>query len=175
MKIKLIFFLFSLTFHSCKKSCQLSYEIVDKEYKIPFYQTQNKMEIQYRGLDFERYERINVDESEVPYIQEIIKLQMKNSKKSTDFMVQNICDYSVQIGGVYDKVEKVKKIYLNFLYGDNRLIKDNETQPIPYIDDEGNKIEIKFHHVMDGGDCYFQGFINTKTDKLHIMHVNGEA
>lgn len=133
------------------------------------------MEIQNGNLNFERYERIDIDQSEIPYISEIIESQIKNSKKSTNFMIQNICDYSVQIGGVYDKVEKVKKIYLNFLYGDYWIIQDDEEQPIPYIDDEGNKIEIKFHHVMDGGDRYFQGFINTKTDKLHIMHVNGEA
>lgn len=151
---------------SLKKNCQLNYEMIGKEFIIPFYDTQNKMEIQYGNLNFERYKRIDVDESEISYIQEIIKSQIKNSKKSTDFIIQNICNYSVQIGGVYDKVEKVKKIYLNFLYGDNWFIKNNE---------KANQSEIRFLQVKDGGDNYFQGFINTKTNKLQIIYVNGEA
>ncbi|WP_229720530.1 hypothetical protein [Winogradskyella helgolandensis] len=157
---------------SCSKNCILNYEIVETKYEIPFYSSQNEILKQSENTDYKRYELINVYESEIPYIMEILNSQISETRNATNNIVENLCDYSVQIAGIYDRKEKVKKIYLNFECGfiDFKEINESEEYMIGF---DGK--ETKFSHVLDGGDCYFQAEINTKTNKFRIIIVNGEA
>jgi hypothetical protein len=102
---------------------------------------------------------------------EILNTQVPKEENATSKIINNLCDYSVQIAGVYDRKEKVKMIYLNFKCGftDYESINFNDEYIIGF---NGN--ETKFNLVKDGGDCHFQAVINTKTNKLKII-VNGEA
>lgn len=169
-KIKnLIYPLFFLILFSCKKNCILDYEIISSKYSNPFISGQNEMIRIFDKIDFYRYKLVTVNESEVPYIMEVIKSQISLNEKATERMKNNICDYSVQIGGFYDVKDKTKKIYLNFLYGWNL----NETEDEILIGSNGE--ETKFETVRDGGDYFFQAIIDTKKDTFHIIYINGEA
>ena len=161
-----------LSLVSCKKNCSLEYEIIDKKYVIPYYYGTNQILIETGELNYERYKRININQSEVPYIQEIIKNQIKDCKNATNFMIENICDYSVQIAGFYDKKKETKNIYLNLFYGNN-WFNNFEDEPVPIYDSYGNLI--RFYDVFDGGDHHFQAVINTKTNTIRVIHINGEA
>jgi len=157
---------------SCEKHCVLSHEIVDTKYEIPFFYFQNEIFREIEKVDYNRYELINVNQYEIPYIMEILNTQVAKDENATANIINNLCDYSVQIAGVYDRKEKVKIIYLNFNCGftDYESINFNDEYIIGF---DGN--ETKFDHVKDGGDCHFQAVINTKTNKLNIIIVNGEA
>lgn len=155
---------------SCSKNCVLNYEIVETMYKIPHYSYQNEM--WREKINYDRYELINVNESEIPYIMEILNSQISETRNATSNIIENLCNYSVQIAGIYDRKEKAKKIYLNFECGfvDFKAINESEEYWIGF---DGK--ETKFSHPLDGGDCHFQAEINTKTNKLSIIIVNGEA
>ena len=157
---------------SCSKNCVLNYEIVETNYEIPFYSFQNEMLKQSENTDYKRYELINVSESEIPYIMEILNSQLSETRNATDSIIKNLCDYSVQIAGIYDRKEKIKKIYLNFECGfiDFKAINESDENMIGF---DGK--ETKYSHALDGGDCHFQAEINTQTNKLKIIIVNGEA
>jgi hypothetical protein len=157
---------------SCTKNCILNYEIVETKYEIPFYSYQNKMIKQSEKTDYNRYELINVNESEIPYIMGILNSQISETQNATKNIRKNLCNYSVQIAGIYDRKEKVKKIYLNFECGiiDFKAIETSEEYMIGF---DGK--ETKFNHVLDGGDCHFEAEINTETNKFRIIIVNGKA
>ncbi|CAL2074542.1 hypothetical protein [Tenacibaculum sp. 190524A02b] len=165
----LIYPLFFLILFSCKKNCTPDYEIISSKYSNPFISGQNEMIRKFDKIDFDRYRLADINESEVPYIMKMIKSQIPLNKKATERMKNNICDYSVQIGGFYDVKDKTKKIYLNFLYGWNL----KETKDEILIGNNGE--ETKFEIVNDGGDYFFQAIIDTKKDTLHIIYINGEA
>ena len=122
-------------------------------------------------IDYDRYELVNINESEIPYILEILHSQISESNGATENIKKNLCDYSVQIAGIYDKYDKTKKIYLNFEYGKADYKKINSDE----IRIDVDKDRVRFNYVYDGGDSYFQAVINTKTNKLRILYINGEA
>jgi hypothetical protein len=157
---------------SCTKKCILNYEIVETKYEIPIYHSVNQTIKEIDKVKYNRYELVNVNEYEVPYIMEVINSQIPKNRRATKNIIENICDYSVQIAGIYDRKEKVKKIYLNFHCGyvDFESINSSEEVLIGF---DGK--ETKFQHSMDGGDCFFEAIINTKTNKLAIIMINGEA
>jgi hypothetical protein len=158
--------------YSCSSVCELNYEIVESSYVIPYYYFQNKSERELTGIDYERFEYVSIKESEVPEIMEIINAQISTTEGATLSIIEDICDYSVQIAGVYDRKSKEKLIYLNFMCGylDYEDLNEDERYSIGI-----NRKETKFFHPKDGGDCHFQAEINTKTNKLRIIIVNGEA
>jgi hypothetical protein len=171
MKIKyLTLFIICLLNFSCSKNCILNYEIIETKYKIPHYSFQNEM--QREKINYDRYELINVNESEIPYIMGILNSQIPETRNATNYIIENLCDYSVQIAGVYDRKKKVKKIYLNFECGfvDYNAIHESDEYMIGF-----DEKKTKFSHALDGGDCHFEAEINTETNKFRIIIVNGEA
>ena len=154
------------------KNCILNHEIVDSKYEIPFYSFQNKIFKEVQKVNYNRYEMVNVNPNEIDYIMSILNTQIAESKKATDDMINNLCDYSVQIAGVYDRVSKTKKIYLNLECG---FVDYEYVNADVDFDNNDDGTSPRFNFVYDGGDCYFQVEINTKTDKLKILIVNGEA
>jgi len=150
----------------------LNHEIVGTEYQVPFYKTQNEANRELEKVDYDRYELININESEIPYIMEIIHSQISDSKMATERMINNICNYSVQIAGIYDRNQKTKKISLNFQYGNIDFKEINSSDEIRV---DVDKDMARFNYVYDGGDSHFQAIIDTKTNRLRILYINGEA
>ncbi|MFC5046034.1 hypothetical protein ACFSTE_05275 [Aquimarina hainanensis] len=168
MKINVLI-LFLLVFFSCKKDCSLSFEIIDTKFSNPFVSGQNETLRIIDNIDYDRYQLVNVNESEIPYIMRIIKTQILSNNKATERMKKNICNYGVQIAGFYDIKDKTKKIYLNFLFG----FRFNESEDEMLIDHNGE--ETKYMIVHDGGDDFFQAIIDTRKNTFHIIYINGEA
>ncbi len=154
---------------SCKRACVLNNLIVETKYEIPFYTRQNESLKESGKIENDKFERINVNESEIPYIMEILNEQIPHISNATDRIKNNLCNYSVLIAGIYNRSTKTKSIYLNFSYGPEGY----ETEGEVGVDYLGNaKV---FPIARDGGDSYFQAVINTKTNKLRIIYINGEA
>ena len=173
MKAKYLIVLLScLLSFSCSKKCILNYEIVGTEYEVPFYRTQNEMIREHYKVNSDRYGLVNINESEIPYIMEIVHSQISKNERATERMIDNLCDYSVQIAGIYDRDQKTKKIYLNFKYGHVGFEENNASNEIRI---DVDKDMARFNHVYDGGDSRFQAIINTKTNKFGIIFINGEA
>ena len=72
----------------------------------------------------------------------------------------------MQLGGIFDNKTATKLIYINFFCGDDNFFNEKDD-----VDAFGNRFLI----THDGGDCYFQAFINTKTAEFKILMINGEA
>jgi len=139
-----------LIFISCNKDCILNYEIVDTRFSIPYITGQNEIIRQFDKTDYDRYELVNVYESEIPYIMHIIKSQIVLNKKASEKMKNKICNYGVQIAGFYDRYDKTKKIYLNFHY----FMNFHESEDEILIGYDGK--ETKFEIPSDGGDSFFK-------------------
>mgnify|MGYP000598528334 FL=1 len=86
----------------------MNYEIVETKYKIPFISSQNEMIKEIDNINYNRYELVNVNKYEISYIMEIINSQIPKNRRATKNIIENICDYSVQIAGIYDRKEKYR-------------------------------------------------------------------
>lgn len=151
-------------FFSCSEHCVNKYEIVDKKHEIGFYKWQNKYGIETGKFESERYVRIDLDQNDVQIADKVL-LKLKKSKPNPkNRILKELCEYNMQLGGVFDKKTDTKLIYINFFCGEDNFFNEKD-------DGESNR----FYDVRDGGDCYFQGVINSKTLEFKIIMINGEA
>ncbi|MDO5970225.1 hypothetical protein Q4Q35_10440 [Flavivirga aquimarina] len=162
--VKHLIFGFLIMFFSCSEHCVAKYEIVDKNHEIGFYKWQNKAEIETGKFETERYVRIDLDQSDVQIADKALLKHKESKPNPKSRILKELCEYNMQLGGIFDKKTDTKLIYINFFCGEDNFFNEKD-------DRESNR----FYDVRDGGDCYFQGVINSKTLEFKIIMINGEA
>ena len=162
--VKYLIFGFLIMFFSCSEHCATKYEIVNKKHEIGFYKWQNKASIEKGESESDRYERIDLDQNDVDFADKVLLKTKENKSDSESRIYRELCDYNMQLAGIFDHKTNTKLIYINFFCGEDNFFNEKD-------DGESNR----FLDARDGGDCFFQGVIDTKTSEFKILIINGEA